>query len=97
MPIVSRLKQAGLILDVTTANVEVLRWLRDVANTRIHAALGVTPLSRLPAEQAALLPLPTPYRGERGSREPLHSPRVPIVSLQHPLRVYQDLLLGVAP
>ena len=97
VPIVSWLKQAGLILDVTTANVEVLRWLRDVANTRIHAALGVTPLSRLPAEQAALLPLPTPYRGERGSREPLHSPRVPIASLQHPLRVYQDLLLGVAP
>jgi transposase len=101
VPLVARLKQAGLGLDAVTANVEVLRWLRDVANQRIHGTTGVTPLSRLACEQAALLPLPPPYRGERAPREAWprvkSCPRLPFESLQHPLRVYQELLTGEAP
>jgi transposase len=99
VPLVSRLKQAGLILDVEPANVEVLRWLRDVANARVHATTGVTPLSRMAMERAALLPLPKPYRGERWCRALSQSsaPRLPIESLQHPLRVYQELLMEVVP
>jgi hypothetical protein len=56
-------------------------------------------LSRLACEQAALLPLP--YRGERVPREAWPRvkpcPRLPFESLQHPLRVYQELLTGEAP
>jgi len=101
VPLVSRLRQAGLILDAATANVEALRWLRDVAHARTHGTTGVTPCSRMPAEQAALLPLPNPYCGERCWRpRPPNAPpapRVPIESLQHPLRLYQQLLVEVAP
>jgi hypothetical protein len=78
----------------------VLWWLRDVANPRIHGTTRVAPLSRLASEQAALLPLPTPYRGERTPREAWPRvkprPRMPFESLQHPLRVYQGLLTGEA-
>lgn len=101
VPLVSRLRQVGLILDAATANVEALRWLRDVAHARTHGTTGVTPCSRMPAEQAALLPLPNPYCGERCWRpRPPNAPpapRVPIESLQHPLRLYQQLLVEVAP
>lgn len=69
VPLVTRLKQAGRRLDAVTANMEVLQWLHNVANQQIHNTTGVTPLSRLASEQAALLPLPPPYRGERAPRE----------------------------
>lgn len=39
-PLASRLQQAGLHLDVETANLEVLKWLRDVANVREHNTLN---------------------------------------------------------
>ena len=35
-----RLKTAGLELDVTTANTEVWRWLREVADMRLHGTTG---------------------------------------------------------
>jgi transposase len=40
VPLVSRLKQAGLVLDAVTANAEVRRWLKEVANVRIMARTG---------------------------------------------------------
>src|SRR5438132_13583805 len=36
VPLSSRLAQEGLIVDRETANLAVKRWLRDVANARIH-------------------------------------------------------------
>lgn len=57
-PLVSRLTQAGLHLDVETANVEVWKWLRDVANVRKHQTTGQVPQSMLSEEQVSLQPLP---------------------------------------
>jgi hypothetical protein len=90
-PLVTRL-QAHVPLDVATANVEVLKWLRDVANQRIHRGLGIQPLARLPAEQVGMLP----YDGSVAPALAAPGRRVarplPVESLQHPLSVYADLL-----
>ena len=40
VPLVSRLKQAGLRLDVVTANAEVRRWQKEIANERLHGTTG---------------------------------------------------------
>ena len=47
VPLASRLKQAGLQLDVVTANIEVVRWLQDIANERVHGTTAVQPSVRL--------------------------------------------------
>jgi len=57
-PLVSRLKQVDLTLDVDTANVEVRNWLRDVANARQHQTTGTAPATLLIEESAALQGLP---------------------------------------
>jgi len=43
VPLAATLKQAGLILDAVTANIEVRRWLREVANQRIYGTMQVRP------------------------------------------------------
>jgi len=48
VPLVSRLKQAGLHLDVVTANAEVRRWQKEVANECLHGTTGSRPVDRLP-------------------------------------------------
>ncbi|MCB1647218.1 MAG: IS21 family transposase [Pseudomonadales bacterium] len=55
-PLVGLLKQSDLMLDAETANVEVLKWLRDIANVREHGTTGVQPIVRLAEEN--LQPLP---------------------------------------
>lgn len=88
-PLASRLKGAGLPVDVTTANREVARWLSEVANVRQHATLEERPLDRWQRELDKLQPLPT-------QREPLPASAattsVPFESVQHPLSVYSALL-----
>jgi transposase len=59
-PLVSRLKQAGLVLDKTTANLEVRRWLGEVANRRVHATTGWRPAEVLIEEREHLQPLARP-------------------------------------
>ena len=90
-PLVTRL-QAEVALDVETANVEVLKWLRDVANVRKHQGIEVRPVDRLEADQQAMLP----YEGamapiEAAAKLRLRIP-LPVESLQHPLSVYGELL-----
>jgi transposase len=103
IPLLTRLRQHGLRLDRETANVEVRRWLREVANARLHAETGAVPALRLDAERAALQPLPAPYRGAvRGAHPQPRAdaqarPTVPaaiIVAVppQHPLALYDALL-----
>src|ERR1700739_2330053 len=48
IPLASRLAQEGLTVDRETANLAVKRWLREVANARIHGTTGVisAPASR---------------------------------------------------
>ncbi len=82
-------------LDVQTANVEVLKWLRDVANVRDHKGTGQRPVDRL-ADQEAMLPFePAMAPIEATARVRLRTP-LPVESLQHPLSVYGELLAEVA-
>lgn len=99
VPLVTRLRQHGLVLDRDTANVEVARWLREVANARVHAETGAVPAVRLEEERIALQRLPAPYRAAVGAARPrattsaavpAHS--VTVVPPQHALAVYDRLL-----
>jgi transposase len=72
VPLVSRLKsQAGLQLDVVSANIEVARWLQDVANERVHGTTGVRPSARLRHERPSLQPIPAPWRADIAAARPL--------------------------
>jgi transposase len=94
VPLVAQLKQAGLVLDVETANIEVLKWLRDVANVRDHQTIGEQPLIRWQQEAMILqayqpkpdnlVALPVKQRLTPGHFEP--------VTLHHDLSIYETLL-----
>ena len=71
VPLVSRLKQAGLQLDVVTANIEVARWLVEVANERVHGTTGVRPSDRLRQERPHLQLIPAPWRADIAAARPL--------------------------
>lgn len=91
-PLQSSLKQAGLTLDVETANSEVGSWMRDVANSRIHSTTGVSPVVRLEQERQALQRLPL---FQANQPKPLTSAPVrswPVETLQRPPSVYEQLL-----
>lgn len=105
VPLVAQLKQAGLTLDAVTANAHVLRWLKDIANERIHGTTQICPAQRLPEE--CLQPIPSPWRGDirtaRPQREVTTGEQAarPVVVIeriaqvlpaQHPLAVYERLL-----
>jgi transposase len=93
IPLNATLRAAGLKLDVDTANREVMRWLNEVANTRLHATTGEQPCVRLPADQAQFIALP--LRASADAPAISHATVIPFESLQHPLSVY-DALLGSA-
>lgn len=93
-PLVTRLKMAGLLLDKDTANQEVLKWLREIANQRVHGTTKAIPTDCLEKEKVYLQLLPPPYQGTIIRTVPQESPN-PLWSqevLQHPLSVYQQLL-----
>ncbi|MGE4781720.1 IS21 family transposase [Yersinia enterocolitica] len=90
VPLATTFKQAGLLLDVDSANSRIGPWLITVANARKHGTTGVPPEHRLQQELAALLPLP---RVGRTVPVVADNQRVmPRESFQHPLSVYQSLL-----
>lgn len=92
IPFVASMRQAGLRPDRQAANVAVARWLREVANARLHATTGEVPADRLLLERQQLQALPAPYSGRsvRSLRGP-SSPRKAITGYQHPLSVYDAL------
>jgi transposase len=93
VPLTSQYGQEGLVVDRETANVAMHRWLREVANARVHATTAAVPSERLESERASLQPVPRPYAGlSKRQLEPLTSRR-PILGLQHPLALY-DALTG---
>ena len=95
VPLVAQLKQAGLTLDVDTANLEVLKWLRDVANPRTHQTIQAIPVDRWAKEQEALLPVPLPANVTPLVVPAAETPRprhFEPVDLQHPLSVYEEML-----
>jgi len=58
VPLAASLCSGGLRLDVDTANREVVRWLAEVANCRVHATTQARPSERLVQERQHLTPLP---------------------------------------
>ena len=69
VPLVSRLRQEGVLLDVRTANIEVAAWLETIANARIHGTTGVAPSVLLNEERTQLQALAPAWRGDlRGAR-----------------------------
>lgn len=92
VPLRATLKAAGLMLDVDTANREVLRWLVEVADRRINATTGVEPYRRLVEERPQLQPLPRELRASPSVVERRARIALPVESLQHPLSVYGALL-----
>jgi transposase len=57
-PLASKLSALELTLDVETANIEIIDWLNNVANQRIHDTIKVKPADRLKEEQKYLQDLP---------------------------------------
>ena len=68
VPFVATQRQAGVSPDNHSANAAVARWLRDVANARVHAATNELPAERLIVERLKLVRIhPTSTAGEPGS------------------------------
>ena len=90
IPLKARFNASGLLVDVETANFEVARWLRDVANIRTHGELKERPYDRFQAERAYL----QPYEGTVVNLNALsRTVPTPIESLQHPLSSYDALVV----
>ena len=94
IPFVATQRQAGVLPDKHSANAAVARWLREVANARVHATTEEVPAARLIIESPKLQHLPAAYRG-RSARTALAVPeRKQVIGYQHPLSVYEDLAYG---
>lgn len=64
MPLTSRLEQAGLQLNVVTANIEMARWLQGIANEYVYGKTAVQPSVPLRQERACPQVLPAPWRSD---------------------------------
>jgi transposase len=92
IPFVASLRQSGLKPDKYAANAAVARWLREVANARVHATTHEIPAARLEIEVSALQALPPSYGGQ-SARVTERPNRKAIMGYQHPLSVYDDLFV----
>ena len=94
MPLDSRLRPLGLKVDATTANLEARKWLRDIANMRVHGTTGWIPAELLGEEQGALLRWRPCGKVTCPVRRPLlkSAEGMRRVTIQHPLSVYEGLL-----
>ena len=61
------------------------RWLREVANARIHGTTGAIPAERLVSERLQLQPMPTPYGGRTVCSLQAKPEPGPIIGMQHPV------------
>lgn len=90
IPLKARFNASGLRVDRETANIEVTRWLREVANRRVHGELNERPCDRLQSEREHL----QPYQGTVVNLNALsRAVPIPIESLQHPLSSYDALMV----
>lgn len=96
IPFVASMRQAGVTPDRHAANAAVARWLREVANARVHATTNEVPAERLLIERGSLQALPAPYAGQSVRRGAAERLRKPIIGYQHPLSVYDELIAGGA-
>jgi len=96
-PLQSRLKQGGLHLDVGTANIEVRRWLDEVANSRAHKDLKARPVDLLLDERKHLLPLPCRQQVEPAHESAPAQLTWPVIPLQRSPLVYEQLFQECRP
>jgi hypothetical protein len=96
VPFAASMKQAGVKADRHAANAAASRWLREVANARVHGTTGEVPATRLVDERQTLQRLPAPYKGRLEPEPPHAERRKPVIAYQHPLSVYEDLFAGAA-
>ena len=98
VPLASRMAAEGVVVDAAAANLAAARWLREVANARTHATTGAVPAERLVEERPALRDIPAPYGGivPAALDRPLRTVR-PIRGIQHPLAIYDTLLILPRP
>ena len=90
VPLKARFKASGLLVDAESANIDVARWLREVANVRDHGELKERPIDRFRLEQDHF----SPYGGTVVALGPIsRSTPTPIESLQHPLSIYDALVV----
>jgi transposase len=95
-PLATTLKQAGLSLEVETANGQVGQWLSDSAHQRIHGTTKEKPQVLLEKERLSLQALPSPEVVSIGRPAWTETAApLPFESLQHPLSTYDQLLGGV--
>ena len=97
VPLSSRMKAGGLTVDGATANAEVGKWLRDVANRRVHPKTGHAPQTLYKnVEKTLLQPLPKHAPRCPSDRPMPRKMREQIHALQHPLSIYQQILTEVS-
>jgi len=96
VPLASQLRADGLTVDRDTANARVGTWLREIANTRVHATTGEVPQVRLDSERGRLQAMPAPWSGSLQRPRSNRSLSVPPTGYQHSLRVYEELLTAEA-
>jgi transposase len=94
VPFVASMRQAGLEPDKHSANAAVARWLREVANARVHGTTKEVPAERLLAEREKLQALAAPYLGRTVRSLAAVSSHKAVRGYQHPLSVYQELMTG---
>lgn len=92
VPLRSRFASSGLTVEADTANIEVRRWLREVANVREHGDLKARPYDLWREEREHLQRLPHTVL-QWAPRITRKTPP-PIESLQHPLSRYDDLVVS---
>jgi transposase len=106
VPLVTRLRQADLRLDRDTASIEARRWLREVANARVHGETKRVPAEVLAEERLRLQSPPAPYRGDIRAARAKPDATAAAVALpdqakielppQHVLALYEELLREAA-
>jgi transposase len=103
-PLATRLASMELTLDVDTANIEIMNWLNNIANQRIHDTIKAKPADKLKEEQAYLQNLPPTLLpaipqsltvAALGHAMPVLSPQFNREPLHHELAVYEQLAEAV--
>jgi transposase len=93
VPFAASMRQLGLTPDKHAANAAVSRWLREVANARVHATIKEIPAERLLIERTRLQMLPPAYGGRSARIRDTGGVRKTVLGYQHPLAVYDTLLM----
>ncbi|MBL1258978.1 MAG: IS21 family transposase [Thiotrichaceae bacterium] len=94
-PLSTQLSASGLTLDIDTANIQLMPWLNDIANVRMHNTIKEQPMIRLISERPYLQALPlvqpaAPPTAAIQERVPA-LPDYPADALHHDLSCYDEV------